>query len=91
MNNENIIPKIKSKRYNSDTGEYNKKPNGPEYFKTYWQEHNEKVPCTRCGCMVVKLRMCKHKVSKMPNGSKNRNVLPDSGGLIGKQSFRTSR
>ena len=60
MNNENIIPKIKSKRYNSDTGEYNKKPNDPEYFKKYWQEHNEKVPCARCGCMVVKLRMCKH-------------------------------
>ena len=33
MNNENIIPKIKSKRYDSDTGEYNNKPNGPEYLK----------------------------------------------------------
>ena len=53
-------PKKVSKRLNTETGEYDRKPNDPEYFKKYWQENNDKVKCVRCDAMVVKLRMCKH-------------------------------
>ena len=53
-------PKKLSKRLNSETGEYDRKPNDPEYFNKYWQENNWKIKCVRCDAMVARLRMCKH-------------------------------
>ena len=53
-------PKRISKRLNEETGEYDRKPNDPEYFKKYWQENNCKTKCVRCDAMVARLRMCKH-------------------------------
>lgn len=57
-----IIEKTKktSKRLNEETGEYDRKPNDPEYFKKYWQENNWTTKCIRCDAMVARLRMCKH-------------------------------
>jgi hypothetical protein len=53
-------PQKISKRLHEETGEYDRKPNDPEYFKKYWQENNFRIKCNRCDAMIAKLRMCKH-------------------------------
>lgn len=66
QNVEQILEKSKrkSKRLNEETGQYDKTPLDPDYFKKYWQENNWKTTCKRCGVEVSRLRMCKHIKSK---------------------------
>ena len=59
-----FVPKGNSKRFNKESGKYNRKPLDPDYFNKYYHENNVMMPCLHCGKMVGKLKMCRHIKTK---------------------------
>ena len=53
-----------SKRYD-ENGNYNNKPNDPEYFKKYYHlKLSKQVACCNCGAEVTSQKMSRHQKSK---------------------------
>jgi len=62
-------------RYDAETGKYNIKPIDPEYFKKYYQTHNEKVKCEICGKTTGKFKMFRHVKSQKCQKANRTNQL----------------
>ena len=59
-----FVPKKSSDRFDKETGIYNIKPLDPEYFKTYYHAHSEKVNCQFCGKLTGQFKMFRHVKSQ---------------------------
>lgn len=63
--NKKVNPQNYKTAWRSDGNKYDNRPNDPDYYKNYFQEHkNDKTICEICGKELLKRSKAKHKKSK---------------------------